>query len=384
MKTQEILRGKFVFLVVLLVLWTGSVAFCEGPGGWWLVEPELLAAGNLEVVWQNALPLEPVKDRGWIYILGGRYIPAEKLSRLIIVDGRIYALSDRNYAVSMSTETGRVMFSRPLASAGFKVMGFELYENQLYLVIGNRLVEIDPEYGTESSSKRLIHGITCPAARNRWYFYVGGSDKRLHTLRAEDMVQVFEVGADNESGIVSILADDSFVIFGTDAGNVISMTPGQPKRQWQFDAADGIVGQIVREADELFMASKDTNVYKLNARTGELLWKYQAGAVLNMSPRVTRKVVYQYVRSRGLAAVERESGELLWQLEEGIDLLAESGGKAYVFTNAGTLVVMDNKKSERLYSINMAGVSKYATNLVDSRIYIGSESGRIACLKPVE
>jgi len=65
-------------------------------------------------------------------------------------------------------------------------------------------------------------------------------------------------------------------------------------------------------------------------------------------------------------------------------LLAESGRKAYVITNTGKLVVMDNKKAKQLYSVNFAGVSRYATNVADSKIYIADESGRIACLEPVE
>jgi hypothetical protein len=49
----------------------------------------------------------------------------------------------------------------------------------------------------------------------------------------------------------------------------------------------------------------------------------------------------------------------------------------------GTLVVMDNKKAKQLYLVNFAGVSRYASNVADSRIYIADKSGRIACFKPI-
>ncbi|MHC4655254.1 MAG: hypothetical protein ACYS91_09575 [Planctomycetota bacterium] len=73
----------------------------------------------------------------------------------------------------------------------------------------------------------------------------------------------------------------------------------------------------------------------------------------------------------------------MWEVPGGIDLLVEAAGKAYVIAK-GRLVVMDNKKAKRLYSVNFAGISKYATNTADSKIYIANKAGRIACLKPIE
>jgi len=333
----------------------------------WLVSLELLGAGNLEILWQNKLPMKK----------------SESLERLFILGDYIYALSDHNYMVSLNREKGNVIFSRYVAPVGFPVVGLELYKNELFSIVGNKLVEINPETGTERIAKRLRFGVVCPAARNSSYFYLGGADRRVHTLRAEDKVQIFEVAAENDSMITSIVANEDFVVFATDAGNVISITPDRPNRLWQFDAADGVVGPIVRNAESLFFASKDTNVYRVDILTGDFVWKYQTAAVLERGPRVTQEVVYQYVRDKGLTAVDRETGVCLWQLPEGVDLLAETEGKAYVITNRAELVVMDNKKAKRLYSVNFAGVSKYAANTADSKIYIADKSGRIACLQPV-
>ena len=101
-------------------------------------------------------------------------------------------------------------------------------------------------------------------------------------------------------------------------------------------------------------------------------------------PRVTQAIVYQYVRNEGLVAIDKKSGKLIWQLAEGVDLLAEADGKSYVIAKDGKMVVMDNKKRKRLRSVNFAGVSRYAVNTIDSKIYIADETGRIACVKPIE
>lgn len=362
------LKIRFVFLTsVFIFLQVNS--FGDSGDSRWLVSPELLKHSNLKVVWQNELPF---KEK-------------ESLSELHIIDGRIYALSDRNYMVSVDREKGNVIFSKAVGPAGFPVLGLEQYEGELFSIIGNKLVEINPDTGDERTVERLKFHAVCPASRNSLYFYVSGSDRRLHVLRADNKLQIFEVAADNDCMITSVNADDGFAIFGTAAGNVISITPDGPTRLWQFDAGNGIVGPMVRDGLSLFFASEDTNVYRIDIfRREKLVWKYQTAAKLDKSPHVTQGVVYQYVSNKGLAAINKESGELIWQLAEGVDLLAEADGKAYVITNIGTLAVMDNKRAKKLYSVNFAGVSRYAVNAADSKIYIADESGRIACLEPVE
>lgn len=285
-----------------------------------------------------------------------------------------------------------MIFSRSIAEAGLPVVGMGLYNDGLFSVAGNKLVEINPDTGMERSAKRLEFGVTCPVARNKSYFYIAGSDSRLHTLRSEDKVQVFEVAAKSDSEIVSVVADENSAVFATEAGDVISITPDRSKQLWQFNAAGGIARPIVKDAgstsspqaESLFVASKDTNIYRLNAKTGKFVWKLQMGAMLEKGPQVTERTVYQYARDEGLSAIDKESGKPLWQLSEGVDLLAEADGKAYVIMKTGTLVVMDNKKAKQLYSVDFAAVSRYACNTTDSKIYIADTRGRIACLQPIK
>ena len=367
------LRGV-VLLGVFFIFGYGAGGAAKEGASLSLVSGELLKAAELELVWANKVPMRK----------------GETLKQLFIAGEGIYGLSTRlvggrsgNYITALNRQKGTMIFSRELSPAGFPVVGWELYNDVLFSVVGGELVEIDPQSGKELSAMRLKTGAACAAARNRSYFYVGGTDKRVHTLRADDKVRLFRVSAENDSAVVSILADENFVVFATDGGNVVSFTADGPRQLWQFYAAEAIAGPIARDASSLFVASKDTNVYRLDIRRGRLIWKYQTEAMLDRGPVVTDSVVYQYVRDKGLAAIDKKSGEGLWQLAGGVDLLAEAGGKAYVITDKKTLVVMDNKKGEELYSVNFVGVSRYAANTVDSKMYIADKDGRIACIKPI-
>jgi len=369
------LRGA-VLLGVFFIFGCGASGTAKEGG---LVSRELLKAADLELVWANKVPMRE----------------GETLKQLFIAGDGLYGLSTRfraagdvgrggNYITALNRQKGVMIFNRELSPAGFPVVGWALYNNVLFSIVGGELVEIDPQSGKELSAMRLEIGAACAAARNRSYFYIGGTDRRVHALRADDKVRLFRVSAENDSAIVSIVAYENFVVFATDKGNVVSFTPDGPKQLWQFYAAEAIVGPIARDKSSLFVASKDTNVYRLDIRTGKLVWRYQTEAVLDRGPVVTGSVVYQYVRDKGLTAIDKENGTGLWQLAGGVGLLAEADGKAYVITDRGTLVVMDNEKGRELYSVNFAGVSKYITNTQDSKMYIANGDGRVTCIKPIE
>jgi outer membrane protein assembly factor BamB len=365
------LRHSLILSIILLVSCITTNGIAAQAGTDWLVSPELLEQAKIKILWQQELPIRN----------------GEHLEQLIIAGSRIYALSDRNFLVSMDRDKGGVIFSKSIASTGIPVVGFELYQDELISVIGNKLTEFNPETGTEIKTKVLNFGVVCPVVRNSEFFYVSWPDKRLHTLQADNHIQVFEVSADKNSLITSVIATETFVIFGTKMGNVISITPDKPKRLWQFDAADAIAGPIVLDGRQLFFASKDTYLYRVDitgTTTAELIWKYQIPSIPNEAPRVTRRVVYQYAPTKGLAAIDRQTGLLMWLLPQGAELLAEADRKAFVVTNAGTLAVMDNARGKLLYTVNFADVSKYAANTTDSKIYIADERGRVACLEPVK
>lgn len=368
----KMVRYGIVLLVCVLVSCDGAreIPVPVEEGFSWLVSPQLLQQAGLETVWQTQLPLKHGENLRTLHILGSR----------------IYALTDQNYIASLGREKGGMVFSRAFAPVGFPILGLELYEDELFSIVGSELVEINEEFGTERGTKRLDYRLVCPAARNSSYFYLSGIDKRIHALRADDKVQIFEVAADDGSMITSIIADEAFVVFATETGNVVGITAGGAVKLWQFDAAGAITGPVVRDGTSLFFASRDTNVYRVDmvdSTDKQFVWKYQTAAVLDRAPRVTQDVVYQYVRYKGLSAIDRASGKLIWEVPGGIDLLTEAAGRAYVM-GKGELVVMDNKKAKRLYSVNFADVSRHTANMGDSKMYIADRKGRIACLKPVK
>lgn len=351
----------FLFLLFLL----SPSLFASQPQ---IVSEKLLNYNHLKTAWINTL------------VLGRK----EAVDKLFVMDKDIYILTNHNALFCLNKDNGMIRFVMSIAPKGLPVFEPKLYKNKLFIVAANNLLTIDNYLGVQIHKQRIKFSVTAAAATNSSYLYLAGMDKRLHVMDKEAQLQQFAVAADNTSMITSVIATDRYVIFSTDKGNIISISSDSPKKNWQYDAVGEISAPMILHGQWLYVAGRDTNLYKLNAFSGQLGWQVRTEATLTTEPRVTETTVYQYAQDRGLYAINKKDGKVLWLLENGVDLLAENGSKAYVATRDGLCTIMDNKTGKKLYAINFSGVSHFAANPLDSAMYLLDNTGQIACIRPVK
>ncbi len=365
-------KYSFVLVFILLVFSQSQGSYAQTSDSRHLVSTELLKYANLEVVWEKSLPLKK----------------NETLERMIVLGDQIYIISDRNFTMALNRQNGEKIFNRELATDGLKAESFIDINDQIIYVVGNKYIELEKQTGTQKKSTELPLGIIAPVVRNNSFFYASGTDNRLHVYKAEDRVETFKVSGNDESAISAVTAGDDFVVFGTNKGHLYSMVPDEPKSYWEFEAAGGLVGQIIRDSNSLFFACNDMNVYRLDIPTPyskSFVWKTLVPGIIQNPPRLTKAMVYQSSLSKNstISAIDRDSGRIIWEVPGGVEILAESRGRAYVITEEGMLVVMHNASAKQVFSVNFAGVTRQAFNTIDSKIYIGDKSGRVVCLEPL-
>jgi hypothetical protein len=367
MEVMKMLKLRFALLAVVSQIIFTSALYAEDELRWLIPRP-MVASTELKIVWQFNLPM----GKG------------ESLDQLFLSGNRLCALSSQNYLSCINRADGNVMFAGSIAPAGLPVADFESYKGELITIVGDKIIEISADFGSEKTVTNITSGAVCPVVRNDSFFYIAGFDKRIHALKADNKVQVFEVAAENDSRITSVLAEKEFVVFATEAGNVIRIAPDKSVKIWQFKAPAAIIGPVVHDTNSLYFACRDTCVYRLELSSGKLLWKYQTQGILDTAPQLGSKLVYQCIPDMGLVAIDKTTGTFVWPVKDGAGMLSESGNKTFVITKGGLLTAMDNIKAKQLYSVNIGLPVKYATNTADAKIYVADAKGRIACLEPAK
>ena len=334
-----------------------------------LVSPELLERGALEMCWQVYLPL---KD-------------PEQIDRMYVFEKYVYVLTNSNYLYCIDKEKKAVWFGTQLAIRGFPITEPLYHEGDLWFMVGNELRIVSPKTRKIEKRKRLRMlggGAASAIVRNKEHLYTLASDKRLHSFVVDGFWRDFMVAAPDGSRINSLVADDKFLVFTTESGNVVSIFPDRAKRRWQYDVVGKIVAPLVRQDEWLYVGSTNTKLYKLNIRNGRAAWgeAFHAGDVLKKAAVLGDKVLYQSTDHNGVYAIDKATGRMVWQSPRGVDVLVEVGVRAYVFAEPGVLIVMDNAEARQLYSVNFANVKKYAINTVDKALYVADLNGRVMCI----
>ena len=308
----------------------------------------------------------------------------ESIRKMTIHDNYLFVETSLNYLYCVDRNKGKIMFSFPVAMENLPLEGPTFYGNEMLYMVGNKLHVVDMNAGRVTKIKDYSitgMGAVYPPVRNEKFIYVADSIARLTAVNAEETSVVFPVSSDKDSLINSVIADDKYLVFSTKAGEVVRIKTNKPEKIWQFEV-EKIQAPMVRDGKWIYVSSLDRKLYKLSIEDGYSGWiaPFIAGEELTKSVRIGEDVLYQYAGKKGMFAIDKKSGDEVWQLREGYDLLCEKGSNAYILAKPSRLVVMDNRKGKKLYSVNFASVTDYAVNTTDSVIYVAGENGSVMAI----
>lgn len=362
---------KLIFLTSILLFSgltgasrTGSDYVAGGSAA--LVSSELIQEAGWTHNWQITLPLKI----------------DEKIDRLRVMGPRLYAITDTNVLFCIDRKEGRVRCSSQLSVSQLPVSRPAYYEDTFWFIVGNEMLVFDPAFGDftiKETFPQVGSSAECGLARNKDHVYISGSDNRLHAINTDGFWQEFTATADNDSPIVSVLATDDIVVFATQAGNIVGMSPNAAKKLWQYDVTGKIKGQLVLDGEDVYVGSFDSKLYKLGLSDGKLVWDspFHSGAPIQDSFAVGAEIVYLYNPLNGLYGVNKQTGKPVWQVASGEGMICETPQKAFVFASPGILKVMDSKTGAELYSVNFSSVQRYAVNTTDAVMYLADTQGRL-------
>ncbi len=356
----------FVGLSISTMVVSDSAAVSKEDSGKRLLSGLLLDKAGLKLGWQVDLPLKT----------------GETIDRLFVQDSYLYIMTTNNYLFCIDRNKGMIRFGLPLARKGLPIGLPSYYDGKAWFMVGNRMEVVDPRIGTicESVDLKSIGTSTMfGVIRNSSHLYLAGPDGRLRALVPEEYWQRFSVTADNNSRISSAVADEDYLVFATEGGNVVRIDSGSPAKQWQYDLPEGVFAPIAKDAEWIYVAAMDTKLYKLSILDGHNGWtmNFQTGVSNRSGPVLGKKVVYQPAGKKGLYAIDQQSGTMLWNLSAGQQVITEQEDTAYVFVLPSVLYAIDNPTGRIRYAMNFSPIRHHAVNLQDSVLYVADDAGRI-------
>ncbi len=333
-----------------------------------LLSNSLLKDAELSITWQNNIPLKS----------------DESVSKFFVVDNYLYIITDTNTLFCIDRSNGRIHFVKKFAAASLPVEGPVKDGDDLYFTVGLELLRLTPTTGELIKKFDFSETPTAPIAMNKENYYIAGPDMFVHCVNREQEYAVYSVSSCTWTPIISINATESMLVMVTSKGNVFATSPRNTTKYWRFDLGGGLEARALYDNNKIYLASLDSNIYKLGLSRGTLEWKIPLGDELSSEPVIAGDLLYVYASSQGLYAISPEDGRIVWQEKDGEKLLSRAKLRSYVFTKSKDISVLDNRTGKNLYKLDTAVVDYAATNIFDSSIYVMDKSGKLIRIDEID
>lgn len=167
---------------------------------------------------------------------------------------------------------------------------------------------------------------------------------------------------------------------------------------WRYEALNNYCQAApVVDGNDVIFGAWDTYLYCLDAKTGQLKWKWNNGKSRNqlgpgnVVPVVTRERIYIVAPDRYMTAIDRKTGKTIWRnnehkYRESLGC-SEDGTRVYAKTMDGELVAVDATTGEfkKLWVVDMKLGYEHAPCIVaekDGIVYAGSRRGLVVAVDP--
>ena len=134
----------------------------------------------------------------------------------------------------------------------------------------------------------------------------------------------------------------------------------------------------------VYVGCMDHNVYALDAKSGELIWKFKArDGIVSSSPVISEGTLYIGSYDRNLYALDAGTGRLVWKFPTFGKILASVcvwEGKAYFGSNDHNVYCVDSRSGGLIWKYKTQGEVACMPVVYRGRLLIGSYDQLLYCL----
>lgn len=302
--------------------------------------------------------------------------------------GQIYALNQKTGKPVWAFQTGGKIYSTPEVSGDFVVAGSS--DNNIYCLWAST-GKLAWKYATPKAV------LASPVIKNKRVF-IGGSDGHFRSFDLKTGKLIWDFAQVKGFVVTKPLIYNGAIFFGCWANDfyALDMKTGQQLWKWNNGASNRMFSPAacypVAANGRIFIVAPDRYMTALNAQTGKVIWRKQMpGTRVRESMGLSRDKSLVYVKTmdgqlKGIST-SADSMEIKWisKLQLPYELapsaILESKGVVYVPSHSGLVSAIDRKSGNVLWQYKISnGLVNPISAAGKNRIIVSSMDGKIAYL----
>jgi outer membrane protein assembly factor BamB len=237
----------------------------------------------------------------------------------------------------------------------------------------------------------IFYAVDAATGQLKWKFQTGG-ERRFAAKHLHGAAPASEVMPDPfDFYLSSAVVWNGAVYFGSGDTNVYALDAATGNLKWKFKTGDVVHASPAISAGKLFVGSWDSYFYALDAGNGKEIWRFKTGedpdthnqVGIQSSAAVADGVVYFGCRDSKFYAVDASTGKERWSFPNKgswvISSPAVLDGQVYFATSdTGLLHALDAKSGTLLFSLDFKQWPMFSSPAIaGGTLYIGSHRGAL-------
>jgi outer membrane protein assembly factor BamB len=261
---------------------------------------------------------------------------------------------------------------------------FPVLENDLYAVTRNGIL-----YALDSNGRLIwkvyLNGKAYAAPLFHEGVLYAGSDHGLHAIEAGTGKIIWDYDVDGAVIATPVISNNTIYIISktSDTSVVQALDLKSRMQKWKKTKKQGLWSFPVIANNIIIFGARDNTVYGLNASTGELLWTYGTGSMVDSTPSVLGEIAYIGSYDGKVHAINISSGERVWKSRVMAPIYAKpvlAGDMVIVGTWDKTLYVLDRETGIIIGKYTSGGSITAPASVMNRTIYAGAKDGKLYAL----
>jgi len=296
----------------------------------------------------------------------------------------LYVVTSLGIVHALDGETGATRWVVRIGHANYPTLAPGASDGRLAIVNGSTLYVLDPASGRTLWERKLGGGPGAGPALSDEYVFVPLLSGELEAYGLKNPVERPWIYKSAGRALVQPTVTPSSVSWPTDRGLMYVANANHVGIRFRLetretiDSASSYLGPYY-----LLVASVDGYAYCVQEVSSDLLWRYSAGSPIRQAPIPIGDAVHVITDRDGMCCVSLDKGEERWWAPSVTGFLAASRDRIYVSDRTGQITVLDARSGGRIASMPGQYVDLRVPNLLTDRVYVGSRTGTIQCLREI-
>ncbi len=319
-------------------------------------------------------------------------IDGDAVHEAYLVDGTLYISTKDGLVFSVTAAEGLIRWVQKLADRNYRILkpnhmlnrdgtgpviiSTSQETNILDRYTGKALASFETSFVPSSSAVGINDAV-----------FMGGTDGKVYSMQwlctgSRKPLLLWEVLSGGPVTSTPVLHDGDKLLFASQGGVVASCFSYNKAFNWRTSLGGGVSGDPVVDADGVYVPCEDRSLYKLDLKTGSVIWRHRTTKPLDVGPVVARDTIYQACPGVGMLAIDAGTGKELWRLQSGQTLAAQMDGNDLIYRTDNTIDIVDRRTGKPHGSIKLDESSLVVANKRTDAAFVVSKDGSVLCARP--